>query len=310
VRIAFWGTPQFAHTILSALLNAGRNVVGVVTQPDRPAGRGRKLQAPPVKELAERHAIPVLQPETPRGAEFVAALRGLAPEISVVAAYGHILRAEVLGLPPLGSFNVHASLLPELRGAAPVNWAIIRGHAESGVTIMRMVERLDAGPIVLQARCAVPHDATAGALTERLAELGAQTLLSALALIESGRAEPVEQDEARATFAPKLEADDVRLNWRLAAEELARWIRGADPVPAAWSELAGTRVRIFAPRVLSVTAEAEPGVVVRADPREGLAVATGSGTLAVGEVQPAGKRRMGAVDWIRGRGVVVGQRFS
>ncbi|UCC73335.1 MAG: methionyl-tRNA formyltransferase [Gemmatimonadota bacterium] len=310
MKIVFWGTPQFADVVLRALLDAGRDVVGVVTQPDRPAGRGRKIQPPPVKLTAEGAGIPILQPEKPWGDEFMSALRGLAPEISVVAAYGHILKPEVLELPPLGSFNVHASLLPKLRGAAPVNWAIISGHSETGVTIMRMVEKLDAGPMIVKARYEVTAESTAGALYAELAELGGRTLLSALSLIEHGQATEEPQDEAEATYAAKLNADDVRLDWTLSAEQLDRWVRGCDPIPAAWSELAGVRVRMFAPRVGVKAADAEPGVVVTADPREGLEVATGSGVLGIGQVQPAGKRRMEAAEWIRGRGVAQGARFE
>ncbi len=310
MRLVFWGTPQFADTVLRALIDAGREVVGVVTQPDRPAGRGRVLQPPPVKLTAAAAGIPVLQPERPWGEEFMASLRAREPDISVVAAYGHILKREVLDTPPLGSFNVHASLLPRLRGAAPVNWAIIRGHSETGVTIMRMVEQLDAGPMILKASCAISPDATAGALTARLAELGGEALLEALALIEAGAAVEVLQEETEASYAPKLSADDVRIDWSRPAEEIDRWIRGADPVPAAWTELGGLRVRVFVPRVVAAALAAGPGVVVTADPRGGLEVATGSGVIGIGQVQPAGKRRMEAVEWIRGRGIEQGSRFE
>ncbi len=310
MRVVFWGTPQLADTALRALIAAGRNVVGIVTQPDRPAGRGRKMQPPPVKLTAEEAGIAVLQPEKPWGDEFMAAFRALEPDITVVAAYGHILKPEVLELPRLGSINVHASLLPKLRGAAPVNWAIIRGHGETGVTIMRMVEKLDAGAMILRARHQIAARTTAGALYAELAELGARTLLEALALIEAGDAVEEVQDEAEATYAPKLSVDDARIDWSLPAEELDRWIRGCDPVPGSWTELDGARVRIFAPQTTDETADAEPGVVVSADPRAGLAVVTGSGVLGVGEVQPAGKRRMEAVEWIRGRGVTEGARFG
>lgn len=310
MRVVFWGTPQLADTTLRALIAAGRNVVGIVTQPDRPAGRGRKTQPPPAKLTAEEAGIPVLQPEKPWGDEFMAGFRAFEPDITVVAAYGHILKPEVLELPRLGSFNVHASLLPKLRGAAPVNWAIIRGHAETGVTVMRMVEKLDAGPMILRARCEIAARTTAGALYAELAELGARTLLDALALIEAGDAVEEVQDEAEATFAPKLSVEDVRIDWSLPAEQLDRWIRGCDPVPGSWTELDSARVRIFAPQTTDEAADAEPGIVVSADPRAGLAVATGSGVLRVGAVQPAGKRRMEAVEWIRGRGVAQGARFG
>lgn len=308
MRIVFWGTPDFARTVLVALLDSGREVVGVVTQPDRPAGRGRKIQPPPVKELASDAAVPVLQPERPRGEQFMEALEALRPDISVVAAYGHILRLELLELPPKGSINVHASLLPELRGAAPVNWAIIRGYAETGVTIMRMVEAMDAGPIILQSTCPIASDETAGALLERLAQDGASALLEALALLESGRAREVPQDDAAATYAPKLSVTDARIDWSLDAVDVDRWIRGCDPDPGAWSMLDDLRVRIFASRP-GRGGCAEPGAIVRADPRDGLEVAAGTGTVVIGEVQPAGRRRMEAVECIRGRGVRAGQRF-
>jgi methionyl-tRNA formyltransferase len=311
LRIVFWGTPDFALTVLQALFDAGRQVVGVVTQPDRPAGRGRRLQPPPVKLAALERKIPVLQPERPEGDDFLDELRRLAPDVSVVAAYGHILKKEVLDLPRLGSFNVHASLLPELRGAAPVAWAIIRGHEETGVTIMRMAERLDAGTIIRQARCDLPPGITAGELTEKLAELGARTLREALDLIEADRPGDEPQDEGSATYAPKLTPDDVRIDWSRSAVEIERLIRGADPAPAAWTELAGLRVRLFLPRVVTkADGDDAPGVVVRADPRAGLEVATGRGLLEIGQVQPAGKRRMDAAEWIRGRGVETGQRFD
>lgn len=311
MRIVFWGTPDFALTVLLALLAGGRQVVGVVTQPDRPAGRGRKLQSPPVKLAALERGIPVLQPEKPVGEEFVGALRRLAPDVSLVAAYGHILKKEVLELPRLGSFNVHASLLPELRGAAPVAWAIIRGYEETGVTIMRMAERMDAGTIIHRLRCALPSGITAGELTETLAVLGGRALLKALEMIETGHAADEPQDENAATYAPKLRPEDVRVDWSRSTLEIERLIRGADPAPAAWTLLGSLRVRLFVPRVVSESdAEGEPGVVVTADPRDGLEVSTGLGTLGIGEVQPAGKRRMDAVEWIRGRGIEAGQRFD
>ncbi len=309
MRIVFWGTPDFALTVLQGLLDADRHVVGVVTQPDRPAGRGRKTQPPPVKLAAVKRGIPVLQPERPLGDDFLSALRRLAPDISVVAAYGHILRKEVLDLPRLGSFNVHASLLPELRGAAPVAWAIIRGYEKTGVTIMRMAEKLDAGAIIRRARCDIPAGITAGELTAQLADLGARTLLEALELIEAGEPGDEPQDEEVATYAPKLTPDDVRIDWSRSAAEIERLIRGADPAPAAWTELGELRVRIFVPRVASGVSVAEPGIVVTADPRAGLEVSTGQGTLGVGQVQPAGRRRMDTAEWIRGRGIEAGQRF-
>lgn len=309
MRIVFWGTPDFAVTTLAALFDAGREIVGVVTQPDRPSGRGRKLRAPPVKEVAERHGVPLLQPERPRGLGFMESLGALRPDISVVAAYGHILVPEVLELPRHGSINVHASLLPRLRGAAPVNWAIIRGHAETGVTVMRMVEAMDAGPIILQATCPIASQVTAGDLHDDLADRGARLLVEALDLLESGQAVEQPQDDAMATYAPKISTEDARIDWSLSADEIDRWIRGTDPTPGAWSIVGDSRVRLFAPNVRTDSSGTEPGTVVRADPQEGLEIAAGCGSVRIGEVQPAGKRRMEAEAWIRGRGVSEGQRF-
>ncbi len=309
MKVLFWGSPEFALPSLRALMREGHSVVGVVTQPDRPAGRGRGTKPPPVKVAAEEAGIDVLQPERPRGSEFLGQIRKLGPELSIVAAYGKILPREVLSLPLRGSINVHASLLPELRGAAPVNWAIINGCRRTGVTIMKMVEELDAGPIILQESCAISMDEAAGQLADRLADLGAAALLEALTLIEADEAVERPQDDLAATYAPKLGPDDVRLDWTKPAEQLERWIRGADPAPGAWSEVDCLRVRLFAPQFRESSVPVEPGVVVKADPKDGLVVGTGAGTLRIGEVQPAGKRRMQAAEWIRGRGISKGQRF-
>ena len=325
MRVLFWGTSDFALPTLRALARSTHDLVGVVTQPDRPAGRGRSLRATPVKRTAVDLRVPaVLQPEKPKGEAFLDRLRELAPDVSVVAAYGEILTEEVLDLPPRGSVNVHASLLPELRGAAPVNWAVIRGHERSGVTIMRMVRALDAGPILRQAEVELGPRTTAGELFEELSELGAGELLAALEEIEAGRAEAREQDDDRATYAPKLDRETARLDWGLSAAELDRWIRGCDPWPAAWSELetgeGRLSVQLFSPDPEPEPLEGasgdaadadgdEPGRVVLADPKRGLRVRTGDGTLEVGEVKPAGKGRMEAAAWVRGRGVAAGQRL-
>ena len=313
MRVLFWGTPEFALPSLRALLGEGHEVVGVVTQPDRPAGRGRVLQTPPVKRVALAEGIPVLQPERARGPEFEAQVRELAPELSVVVAYGQILKREILDLPPRGSINVHASLLPELRGAAPINWAIIRGHEVTGVTVMRMVERMDAGPVILQVQEPILPDESASDLANRLSELGAQALVEALALIEVGEAREVEQDESRATYAPRLEREDARIDWGLDAEEVSRWIRGLDEVPGGWSTVREREVKVYRPLPMpDWEHDEEPGTVLRAeanDPTAGVLVACGRGAVWVREVKPAGKRRMTASEWVRGRGVAVGDRF-
>lgn len=319
MKVLFWGSPDFALPSLRALLEAGHDVVGVVTNPDRPAGRGREPRPTPVKEEALRHDLPVLQPERPGGREFLDRLRDLSPDVSAVAAYGQILPPAVLELPERGSLNVHASLLPELRGAAPVNWAVIRGHERTGVTIMRMVEELDAGPILLQEAVEIGSRATAGDLFERLARLGGDALVEVLDRMERGEIEPREQDDDRATFAPSLDSETARIDWSLPAEEVDRWIRGLDPWPGAWSVLDGeTRVGLYAPEGAGEGPDGsgsveegrvEAGRVLEADPRRGVLVAAGEGAVRLGDVKPAGSSRMGAAAWVRGRGVGPGARL-
>jgi methionyl-tRNA formyltransferase len=310
VRILFWGTPEFALPALRALGDEGHDVIAVVTQPDRPQGRGRELAPPPVKREALAEGIPVLQPERARGDEFLAALRALDADLSVVVAYGQILRPEVLAVPRLGSVNIHGSLLPALRGAAPVQWAIIRGMETTGVTIMRMEAGLDSGPALLRVEEPIESDESACELAGRLAEIGAEALIEALALLESGQLVEEPQDHALATYAPKLDRATARLDWNLPAAQVARWMRGLDDVPGAWSPLgAAGPVKLFCPAPGS--GEGEPGTVLAADDSdEGLLVACGEGALRVREVQPPGKRRMNAADWVRGRGVAVGDRFG
>ncbi len=311
MRILFWGTPDFALPSLRALGGEGHDVVGVVTQPDRPAGRGRKLRPSPVKEAALQESYPVLTPERPRGEDFLAEAGALEPELSVVVAYGHILPRPVLDLPERGSINVHASLLPRLRGAAPVTWAIARGHETTGVTIMRMVEEMDAGPILHQVEEPIGPRESASELTARLSQLGAEALVEALALMEADALEEREQDHDRATYAPKVDRETARVDWDIAARPVADWIRAMDRIPGAWTELEGEPVKLFRPEPFPDREyEVAPGTIVGADPDEGLVVAVVSGSVGIDEVQPAGKRRMDAGDWLRGRGAEVGQRFQ
>lgn len=324
MRILFWGTPDFAVPSLRALLGEGHEVVGVVTQPDRPAGRGRRPRPAPVKEAALEEGIPVLTPEAPMGEGFLETLEALAPEVSVVVAYGHILRPEVLGLPPRGSVNVHASLLPELRGAAPIHWAVVRGHERTGVTVMQMTEGMDEGPILLQREVPIAPDDTTAALHHRLSEVGAEALVETLALMEAGALEPREQDHERATYAPKIDRETARVEWNRPARDVVNLIRGMSSVPGAWTTLEGEPVKLFQARVgmdravedgatveegSGAAAPAEPGTVLVAGPDRGLVVAAGDGPVAVREVQPPGKRRMEARAWLRGGGPRSGDRF-
>ena len=313
MRVLFWGTSQFAVPSLLALVGEGFDVVGVITQPDRPVGRSRsEAAAPPVKEAAVAQSLPVLQPERPRGEGFLAQLRALEPELSVVASYGHILVDEVIALPPQGTINVHASLLPKLRGAAPIQAAIRDGFLETGVTIMRMVRALDAGPIILQARTPVARDETAGELELRLSELGALALVEALTLLQLGRATEREQAHAEATHAPKIEREMARVPWSEGCGVVARRIRAYDPKPGAFTTLRAHEVKLFGAVEADLPDEhraARPGTVLGVDTL-GMLVACGDGAVRVAQAQPAGRKRLPALEWERGRGVGIGDRFG
>jgi methionyl-tRNA formyltransferase len=309
--VLFWGTPLFAVPTLRALEEEGHDVLAAVTQPDRPAGRGLELKASEVKQAALAEGIAVLDPALPRGDDFLARIRLLEPDVSVVVAYGHILRREVLEIPRHGAINVHASLLPELRGAAPIAWAIARGHTRTGVTVMRIVEEMDAGPILLQVEEPIADQETASDLRARLSEIGAQALVEALALLSIGQLQEREQDHLRATYAPKVDRAAARIDWTKSAWEVSCHVRGMDDAPGAWSELGSAPIKLFRPEPGAGSADgAMPGAVLAADPRDGLVVATGAGALRFGEVQPPGKRRMPTQEWIRGRGVRAGERFA
>jgi methionyl-tRNA formyltransferase len=307
MRIVFFGTPAFAVPSLEALVTERATVVGVVTQPDKPQGRSRStLIPPPIKLAAARHGLPVLQPERPTGDVFLAALRRWQPELGVVVAFGHILRPDVLSVPPRGMINVHASLLPQLRGAAPINWAILRGDAETGISIMQMEAGMDSGPILHRVATAIGPEETAGGLTQRLAGLGAVALVEALALLRLGRLVPRAQDAEQATYAPKIDRREARLDWSKDAVAITRRIRAFDPAPGAWSMLEGHEIKLFGARPVSGSGPA--GQIL--ETTTSLRVSAGAGAVEIREVQPAGKARMAAEAWIRGRGALVGQLFS
>lgn len=318
VNVLFWGTPEFAIPTLRALAAAGHDLVGVVTRPDRPRGRGRKPQPSVVRRLADADGFRVLTPELPRGDAFESAVRAMKPDISVVVAYGCILTRRVLDIPRLGSLNLHASLLPELRGAAPINWAIARGHAVTGVSVMRMVEAMDAGPVLAQESVAIESDDTAYSLSGHLAGMGARLVVDVLHRMESGVVEEVEQDHARATYAPKISRESARVDWTRDAPAVANQVRAMDALPGAWTLRGNEPVKIFRPSVAddgegpkgAEPQRAAAGEVVVGDADHGLLVATGSGLVRIGEVQPAGKRRMDAAAWLRGRGPRPGERFA
>lgn len=307
MKVLFWGTPEFALPTLRALGEEGHQLVGVVTQPDRPAGRGRELSASPVKRAALREALPVLQPERARGDEFIRQIRQWEPDLSVVVAFGQILQPEVLAVPRFGSVNVHASLLPDLRGAAPVHWAILNGLEKTGVSIMRMEKGLDSGPVLFQVAEPIGPDTSMSELAMRLAATGAEALIEALALMEAGALTETPQDHDRATYAPKVSRELARLDWTRPADHVARWIRGLDSVPGAWSVCGNDAVKLF--RARAETGSGAPGEVLEATGDNGLLVAAAQGAVRIREVQPPGKRRMPADDWVRGRAVGAGDHL-
>lgn len=304
MRLVFWGTPAFAVPALAALLGEGADVVGVVTQPDKPVGRQRVLTPPPVKVLAEAEGLPVLQPEKPKGEAFEQALAAWQADLHVVVAYGHLLPARIVDGPRLGTINVHASLLPRWRGAAPIEAAILAGDAETGVCIMQMVQALDAGDVLLERRTPILPDETGGELTERLSELGAQALLEALPMLEQGNVTRTPQAAEGVTYAGKLTREAARTDWTLDASVVARAIRAYDPRPGAWTTHRGDDVKLYGGR-LEQDAHGDPGLVLDVA-EHGMLVACGRGAVRVGYVHPAGKRRLAALDWKQGRGVAVG----
>jgi len=307
VRVLFWGTPEFAAPPLRALIGEGFEVVGVVTQPDKPQGRSRTITAPPVKQIAAEEEIPVLQPKNARDPELVEKLKALNPDISIVVAYGHILPQRIIDLPPKGTLNIHASLLPALRGAGPIQAAIRQGLSETGVSVMRVVPALDAGPVLLQASMPIFDDEAFGELQNRLSELGALTLIEALTLVNLGKAKEAIQDESRATYAPKVTRESSRINWRDSAVEISRLIRASDPKPGAFTRTPKGDVKLFEPKVMDGI-KGDPGEVLKVTGE--LVIACGLDALRINEVQPSGKTRMSAHEWARGRGTAVGDRYG
>ena len=303
------GTPDFAVPSLQALLDRGEDVVCVVTQPDRPKGRGRKIMEPPVKELALRASIPVLQPESVKGQDFLAELRTYDPDIIALTAYGKILPESIINLPPLGTINVHGSLLPKYRGAAPIQWALINGETETGITIMQMDKGMDTGDILLQKKLPIGPEDTAGSLSVQMARLGGQALVEALDLLRLDRLKPTRQDDSLASFAPLLKKEDGLVDWSRSAAQISCQVRGLDPWPTTYTTLSGKRLRLFSPEVadrdLCRDTPAEPGRVCAAD-RQGLLVATGSGCLLIKELQAEGSKRMTVEAFLSGRSIEPG----
>jgi len=341
LRIVFFGTSDFAVPSLNALITAGHQVLAVVTQPDKPQGRGQQAAPSPVKRAAERHGLPVLQPRRVRTEAFLEKMRALAPDVLALAAFGQIIPQALLDLPPLGPINVHGSLLPAYRGAAPIQRAIMAGETVTGVTTMWMDAKLDTGDMMLSASLAIDTEETAGTLTPKLAILGANLLVETLDGLAAGTLQRLPQDNSRATLAPALLTTDGAIDWKQTAVTIANLIRGVSPKPGAYTaihsvsktkiptngrldiesenapeiiatEVKEKRIKVWTAVPIDQTTEVEPGVVLALQKNPaGITVASGSGTiLLLTEVQPDNGRRMPAVDWARGQRLSAGVRFS
>lgn len=299
MNVVFMGTSAFAVPALEGLVASCHAVVAVVTQPDRPRGRGQRIEASPVKQVATGRRLHILQPRRANDPQFLAELKSLDPQVIVVAAYGQLLRPALLAIPSLGCVNVHASLLPKYRGAAPINWALMQGERVTGVTIMLMDETLDTGPILLQSELAIEPSDDADTLQERLATCGAEMLLHALDGMESGALRPMPQDHVQATYAPKLRKEDGIIAWDRRADDLAHLIRGVTPWPGAVTTHRGKPLRIWRATPIAMSGSGRPGRVATIDAL-GIRVETGDGDLVLLEVQPANGRRMAAAAYARG----------
>ncbi|MBP1133669.1 methionyl-tRNA formyltransferase [Serratia sp. PL17] len=300
LRIIFAGTPDFAARHLDALLSSEHQIVGVFTQPDRPAGRGNKLTPSPVKVLAEQHHLPVFQPKSLRPEENQHLVADLNADVMVVVAYGLILPKAVLDMPRLGCINVHGSLLPRWRGAAPIQRSLWAGDNETGVTIMQMDVGLDTGDMMYKIACPIEADDTSASLYDKLAQLGPQGMLATLQQMAAGTAKREVQDESLVTYAEKLSKEEARLDWNLSAAQLERCIRAFNPWPVSYFTLEDQPVKIWQATVLAQTTDAEPGTIIHAD-KQGIQVATAEGVLNLTQLQPAGKKPMSAQDLLNSR---------
>ncbi|UFM69182.1 methionyl-tRNA formyltransferase [Leclercia adecarboxylata] len=300
LRIIFAGTPDFAARHLDALLSSGHQVVGVFTQPDRPAGRGKKLMPSPVKVLAEEHSLPIFQPASLRPQENQQLVADLNADVMVVVAYGLILPKAVLDMPRLGCINVHGSLLPRWRGAAPIQRSLWAGDADTGVTTMQMDVGLDTGDMLYKLSCPITDEDTSATLYDKLAELGPKGLIDTLQQLADNRVQPEVQDEALVTYAEKLSKEEARLDWSLPAAQLERCIRAFNPWPMSWLEIDGQPVKVWQASVIAGPVNAAPGTIVEAN-KQGIQVATVEGILNLESLQPAGKKAMSAQDLLNSR---------
>lgn len=302
MNILFMGTPDFSVGTLETLLAEGHHIVGAVTQPDKPKGRGKTMQYPPVKETALAHQIPVLQPVRARDPEVIAQLAEWKPDLIVVVAFGQILPKELLELPKYGCINVHASLLPKYRGAAPIQWAVINGEKETGVTIMRMDEGLDTGDMIMKTVIPLEQDETGGSLFDKLSKAGAQLCAQAVRAIEAGTVQYEKQDESQSTYAGMIQKQLGNIDWNLPGEQIERLIRGLNPWPSAFTSWKGKTLKIWSGIVKESEPVGEPSQIVELT-KDTIYVQTGSGLLGIRELQPEGKKRMTAEAFLRGYSV-------
>lgn len=311
MRIVFMGTPEFAVPSLRVLLEHHYEIPAVVTASDKPRGRGRQVGFSPIKNFALERKLPILQPERLNDPAFVRQLASLKPDLIVVVAF-RILPKDVFTIPRFGSFNLHASLLPKYRGAAPIHWAIINGETETGVTTFFLQEKVDTGSVILQARVRIGPDETAGELHDKLAEVGAEVVLQTVRLIELGKATPRPQDDRLATPAPKIYKDDCRIDWTKSAQQVHNLVRGLSPTPCAWTMHAAKQLKIYRTAIdtgQTPSGNAKPGEVVRAE-KDQLLVNTGDGVIVVREIQQEGRKRMSVEEFLRGYPLRVGDRFE
>ena len=309
-KVVFMGTPEFAVPSLDALLDAGYQVVGVFTQPDRPAGRGKKLTACPVKARALERGCEVFQFEKVRTPEGVAQLKALAPDVIVTAAFGQILTQEILDIPPRGVVNVHASLLPKHRGSAPINWCILQGETVAGVTTMLTERGIDTGDMLLKAETEIGELETAGELTVRLSEMGGRLLAETLPKYLAGEITPEKQDEAASSYEPMLDKEMGNIDWAKSADEIACRVRGLNPWPCAYTDYEAGRLKVYLAKAVDMNSGAVPGTVIASGAKEGLIVACGQGSLELLEIQAPNAKRMTAKAYLMGKKIDVGTRFG
>lgn len=305
MNLIFMGTPEFAAFSLKSLINSRHHLLCVVTQPDRPKGRGMKIVSSPVKDLALENNIRCLQPEKPKETEFVKNLRDMKPDAIVVSAYGHIISKDILEIPPHGCVNIHASLLPKYRGAAPMNWAIINGETETGITIMLMDEKMDTGDILLQRKVPLPFTHTAKELHDALGPLGAELLIEALEGLEKGTIKAVKQNDSEATYAPKLKKEDGLIDWKWPSLEIYNLIRGVNPWPGAYTYMEDKLFKIWSAKIEKKKYSDRPGVISEVS-KESMTVSAGEGSLSLLEVQIEDRKRMSIKDFLHGHPVEKG----